>query len=156
MDYNNTVILATDKKHAKKIIEFYKSKGYDVRNYNGTINVPTFYGVISNVFDTWDNYHTENNDVKIITLPKKYPKVMMVSNNGNLWKKRVVFMEKNDKYIAWSDAETLADAEKEIYTCTWEHAKEIEEEQPTEITIEEIAKLLNKLKHLIKIIDNVK
>lgn len=54
-----------------------------------------------------------------------YPKVMMVSNDGSEWLQRVVFLEKNSKFIAWS-AETIKDAERAIYTSTWNYAKDIE------------------------------
>mgnify|MGYP001340297237 CR=1 FL=1 len=152
MDYNNTAILATNAEHAKKIIQFYGNKQYNITGYSGNISVPTFYGVISDKFSIYNNSDMASSNIKIIELPLEYPKVMMVNNGGDVWAKRVVFMEKNNKYITWVDAETLEDAERTCNTLTWSYAKEVEEET-TEITIEEIAKLLNKPKHLIKIVD---
>lgn len=152
MDYNNTAILATDKEHAKKIIAFYRSKGYDTGGYSGEYaNFPKYYGVEDNTF-LFFCIRNPKVTTKIIKLQSKYPRVMMVNNGGDVWAKRVVFMEKNNKYITWVDAETLEDAERTCNTLTWSYAKEVEEET-TEITIEEIAKLLNKPKHLIKIVD---
>ena len=152
MNYNNTAILANDKEQAVKIIAFYKSKGYDTGGFSGEYsNFPKYYGVEDNTFLFFVSENPKAT-TKIIQLPLEYPKVMMVSNDANLWYKRVVFMEKNGKYIAWHDAKTLEDAEKVLDTYIWSYAKEVEEET-TEITIEEIAKLLNKPKHLIKIVD---
>jgi uncharacterized secreted protein with C-terminal beta-propeller domain len=152
MDYNNTAILAKDKEHAKKIIAFYKNKGYDTVGYNGFFNYfPKYYGVEDNNFKFFCTTVLKST-TKIIELPLKYPRVMMVSSVAGRWFKRVVFMEKNNIYLAWESAETLEDAKKVSSTAAWLYAKEVEEET-TEITIEEIAKLLNKPKHLIKIID---
>ena len=153
MDYNNTAILANNKEQAVKIIAFYKSKGYDTSGFSGDTNIlPKYYGVENNSF-IYFGVSTPKETTKVIELPTKYPKVMMVRHSVNsVWYKRVVFMEKNNRYITWVDAETLEDAERTCNTLTWSYAKEVEEET-TEITIEEIAKLLNKPKHLIKIVD---
>lgn len=90
---------------------------------------------------------------KILTLPEAkaliqgtpYPKVMWVWDEGEDKKKRVVFMEKNGQYLAWHNAETIEDSEKEIETVCWYFAEDIEEEPkklPTiELTLEDIAKL---------------
>lgn len=79
-------------------------------------------------------------------------KVMLVSNDNKDWYKRVVFANKNNEYInneyiAWTNAETVEEAENEIYTNTWKYAKEIETEIP-EYTMEE---LTSKLGHNFKI-----
>jgi len=79
--------------------------------------------------------------------PKKhtYPKVMMVSNSPitkeNTGKKRVVFMEKRGKYLAWYTATTIEEAESEIESLTWNYAKDIEEpkQEVIEVTLEQIA-----------------
>ena len=59
-----------------------------------------------------------------------YPKVMMVSDSPFTeiikGEKRVVFMEKCDKFIAWAGAKSIEEAEEVIDTCTWNYAKDIE------------------------------
>lgn len=80
----------------------------------------------------------------------EYPKVMEVSDNGNDWVKRVVFMEKNGKFLAWNAAESIEEAENDIYTYTWEFAREIP--APTlELTIDQIAEKFNVSPEQIKI-----
>lgn len=67
-----------------------------------------------------------------------YPKVMEVRNrNDGVWKKRVVFMEKNNSFIAWADFETLKESEKTTETYTWAYARDIP--QKTIITKQDIA-----------------
>lgn len=58
-------------------------------------------------------------------LPKPYPKVMWVWDSPRDKNKRVVFMEKNGKYLAWNGAETLEDSEEITETITWDNAEEI-------------------------------
>jgi hypothetical protein len=66
---------------------------------------------------------------------------MMVSEDEKVWRKRKVFMTRNDKFIAWSCAEN----DKEVLNATdatgWEYAKEIETkiEFNLELSLEEIA-----------------
>lgn len=80
--------------------------------------------------------------------PKKpvYPRVMYVSQDKNslnypsIRVKRVVFMEKNNRFIAWHMAETLEDSACETTTHTWNYAKDIDEEpQIVELTMEDIS-----------------
>lgn len=76
-------------------------------------------------------------------LKKDYPKVMWVSNNFDFTnkQKRVVYMEKNGYYIAWSNRETIEAANQELCSTSWPYAKDIEEE-PKEYTMQEIANVL--------------
>lgn len=71
----------------------------------------------------------------------EYPKegkVMLVSQTKSDWDKRVVFMEKNNRFIAWYGAKTVEDS-KEVYNAfPWNYAKELPKE--IEVTKEEIAK----------------
>lgn len=83
----------------------------------------------------------KNFDLFFEKYPKKpvneYPKVMSVSIDGVKWNKRVVFMEKCGKYIAWGVAETIEEADEEVDTYPWCYARDI---QPTlTITKTEIA-----------------
>lgn len=60
--------------------------------------------------------------------PKLYPKVMVVWDaDDGVRRERVVFMEKCGRYIAWTGAKTLEDAENKIHTSSWRNAKDIPE-----------------------------
>lgn len=79
-----------------------------------------------------------------------YPKVMMVGNTYPLTRKRVVFMEKRGKFIAWEYAETLEDAETIVGTCSWDYAEDIKPENPQK------QELLTKAEELIKKAEELK
>ena len=64
---------------------------------------------------------------------------MMVSDNNTSWMKRKVFMQKNGKFISWSNAYTDEDVAVTSITRTWKYAKEIEEPKELELTLEQIA-----------------
>jgi hypothetical protein len=53
--------------------------------------------------------------------------------------KRKVFMQKNGKFISWSNAYTDEDVAVTSITRTWKYAKEIEEPKELELTLEQIA-----------------
>ena len=133
---NNKVIKVLDREHGKKVIEFWK-KYCNTGVLEGT-NIGSYYGIISGEFDIWTIDEIRQNNAEIIELPaeKTYPRVMVVSDDKISWSKRVVFMEKMGRYVAWRGAETLEDAEKEKEIIFWNYAKEIE---PIEVTLEEIA-----------------
>ena len=79
-----------------------------------------------------------------------YPKVMMVGDAYPLTRKRVVFMEKCGKFIAWTNAETLEDAETVFDTCTWKYAEDIKPENSQK------QELLTKAEELIKKAEELK
>ncbi len=81
-----------------------------------------------------------------------YPKVMMVSNSGVDWYKRVVFMEKCGKFLAWDCAETIEAAERYFIVRTWYYAKEVESEREREIRKlrEDIKEIEERLRELEK------
>ena len=90
--------------------------------------------------------------------PSPYPKLMMVSSYPITYKnkgwKRVVFMEKNGKYLAWGSAETLEQAEHVAESSTWKYAKDIEPEsehplKDIKTQIEKLEQELQKLKELL-------
>lgn len=94
-------------------------------------------------YNFWNNViENKKFDIFFEKYPKgtnpKYPKVMMVSDTGTSWCKAVVFMEKCGKYLAWRDAETIEDAERETIVYNWDLAKEVEIE-PIIITMQQIA-----------------
>ena len=146
---NNKVIKVLDIEHGKKVIEFWKQY-CDTGELEGT-SIGIYYGIVNGEFDRWTTYEVEKNNAEIIELPeeKKYPRVMMVSDDKKKWKKRVIFMEKCGWFLAWDKAETLEDAKKAKDTCHWRYAKELE---PIEVTLEEIAewKGVNKEQIIIK------
>ena len=74
----------------------------------------------------------------------EYPKLMEVSNNENFIQSeiRVVFKEKQGKYIAWINAKTLEESEYILNTVSWKYAREIQKKK-TRLTMEDIAKLAN-------------
>lgn len=64
---------------------------------------------------------------------------MMVSDSGKDWFKRKVIMNKNGYFLTWGSAITDEEVEATNHTINWRLAKEIEEENPVELTLEEIA-----------------
>lgn len=138
----NQVIKVLSEEHGKKVIEYWKSKGVNTRTLEGSV-ANTYYGVVNEVFDNWAKLPP---NTELITLPEnKYPKVMWVSEDNLGWSKRVVFMEKGNKYLAWVIAETLEEAEYRLGVVSWKYAKDIEEpqiEEPQiiELTITDISK----------------
>ena len=85
----------------------------------------------------------------------EYPKVMKVSNQPITTKedfkyanKRVVFMKKNDIFIAWFDADTIEKSENITSTVSWNYAVDLdwqpeEETKPLKLTMEQIAEKFN-------------
>lgn len=59
-----------------------------------------------------------------------YPKIMEVSNFADfpLKTRRVVFMEKNNVFLAWGSSETWEEAEKTNQVTSWKYARDIKEE----------------------------
>ena len=102
---------------------FYSSKGYEILT-------------IDQLLDFQDN---------------EYPKVMEVSHNNHNWHKRVVFMEKNGKFLAWVDAKSIEESEGITDICTWRYAREIQPATTLELTLDEIAEKFNVSPEQIKI-----
>ena len=67
---------------------------------------------------------------------------MMLSWDKKSWFKRKVFTFKNGYYLAWSRASSDEEVEKSVLLDCWQYAKEIEEEQPKELSLEERVKIL--------------
>ena len=121
-------------------------------------------GIRKYYFATSNKYYWTLNDttdlpthsVKEFLKPEsEYPKVMIVSNIPIKTKEdlhytinRVVLMEKNNKFIAWSVATTLEEAEYETEVFTWNYAVDLdwqpeEETKPLKLTMEQIAEKFN-------------
>ena len=134
---NNKVIKVLNEEHGRKVIQFFKQY-CDTENLMGN-NIGAYYGIINGKFDYWLIKEITEANAEIIELPEEkiYPRVMLVSNEKVDWYKRVVFMEKCGGFLAWINAGTLEEAEKQVDTRFWKYAKDIE---PIEVTLEEIAK----------------
>ena len=135
---DNKVIKVLDTEHGRKVIGFFKQY-CNTGLLKGSI-IGGYYGIINGKFELWDINKILEANAEIIKLPeeKSYPRIMLVSDDSIRWKnRRVVFMEKCGGFLAWANARTFEEAEKEKDTYFWNYAKELE---PVEVTIEEIAK----------------
>ena len=141
----NQVIEVIDKEHGKKVIEYWKSKGVDTMGMCGSFTKEDgehscYYGVINDMFDCCTIEDVRKCNAEIIELPKEensFPRVMLVSDDGDSWYKRVVLMKRCDRYLAWLNAETIEESESVYEDKAWRYAKELPEK--VEITKSEIA-----------------
>ena len=161
MDLNNTVIKVLNKEHGAKVIEFYQKNGYYTESYYGT-NVGYHYGIYNNRFSWYTNSEMRRFPLKVIELPeeKEYPKVMLVSNSPinsqNVGYKRVVFMEKQGKYLAWQYAETIEAAEKETSSVPWEYAVDVPKENPKKVEmLKKVEELKSNIAKMQKQVDEI-
>ena len=144
----NVAIKCKSKEHGKKIIEWFRTQGVDTYYYTGD-NINTYYYAVDNII-TCSQFLPEN--YTVIELPE-YPKVMIVSNYPDFKQKykRVVFIEKQGKFIAWQDAETLEEAETQVDTFTWNYAKDLPEINPQkELLLTKANELIAKAEELKK------
>jgi hypothetical protein len=81
----------------------------------------------------------------------QYPKVMMVSDGGIIWDKRVVFMKKRGRFLAWANAETLEHADRVTEATSWNYAKDIKPK--IKLTRQEIASKFEVDLEQIEIVD---
>jgi len=159
----NQVIEVLNKEHGKKVIEYWKSRGVDTEEYVGGCtqkggNFFRFYGVINGKFDNYEETFVTKHNAEVIELPeeKVYPRVMLVSANKVEWRKRVVLMEKNGKYLAWNNATTFEEAEKAMNLAAWKFAKDIEEPKEFTITLSDINSKMDDIKKLFGAEENDK
>jgi hypothetical protein len=136
MNIENKFIECLSVEHGAKIVEFFVKHG--AKN-NGNLNGNTiyyYYGVINGHLTFKSLNRVIERGGEIIKLPEEngYPKVMMVSNtcitDTSRGYKRVVFMEKQGKYLAWQYAETIEAAEKETTIASWKYAVDVPKENP--------------------------
>ena len=141
----NQVIEVLNREHGRRVIEYWKSKGVDTMGMCGSFNKEDgekerYYGVINDMFDCFTIEDVRKYNAEIIELPKEensFPRVMLVSDDGDSWYKRVVLMKRCDRYLSWVEAETIEESE-DIYEATsWRYAKELPEK--VELTKSEIA-----------------
>ena len=143
----NQVIEALNRAYGSRVIEYWQSKGVDTRGMCGSFTKEDgesarYYGVINDRFDCYSISFVRKHKAEIIELPEEnsFPRVMLVSDVKHEWYKRVVFMKKNDRYLAWNNAETIEDAECTYRVASWRYAKELPEK--VELTKSEIAERL--------------
>ena len=161
----NQVIEVLNKEHGKKVIEYWESKGVDTKYFVGVCTKESFlgsetrfYGVIDGKFGNYTEEYVSYCNAEIIELPeeKTYPRVMMVSLDEENWFRRVVFMEKCGRYLAWNNAETFEEAEKEMNLTSWYFAKDIEEPKEFTITLSDINSKMDDIKKLFGAEENDK
>jgi hypothetical protein len=78
---------------------------------------------------------------------------MMVSLDEENWFKRVVFMCKNGRYLAWNHAETIEESESICGQTAWRYAKEVEPKQRT-ITLSDLNSKIDDIKRIFGIGEN--
>ena len=98
----NEVIEVLNKEHGRKVIEYWKSKGVDVRGFSGNQTREDdsefrFYGFINGEFNNYRRKSVYLHKAKIIELPiespkeeKQFPRVMLVSDDSLVWNQSVV------------------------------------------------------------------
>ena len=141
----NQVIEVLNEEHGKKVIEYWESQGVDTMGMFGSLTKEEgderrYYGVIDGCFDCYSEREAAENNAEIIELPKEekpFPRVMLVSYDGEAWYKRVVFMKKCDMFLSWDNADTIESAEWTYRVSAWRYAKELPEK--VELTKSEIA-----------------
>ena len=141
----NQVIEVINEEHGKKVIEYWESKGVSTRGMDGINtknreNTFRYYGVIGGYFSCYSISFIKEANAEIIELPKEekiFHRVMLVSNDECKWHKRVVFMKKCDRYLAWNKAETIEESESICGQTAWRYAKELTEK--VELTKSETA-----------------
>ena len=98
----NEVIEVLNKEHGKKVLEYWKSRGFDVGGFSGDQTREDnsefrFYGVINGKFDNYLRKSVNLYNAKIIELPtksskeeKQFPRAMLVSDDSLVWNQSVV------------------------------------------------------------------
>ena len=153
----NQVIEVHDKEHGRKVIDYWKSKGIDTYFMLGIGTKKAgylcrYYGVIDGCFDCYSERQATENGAEIIELPedKPFPRVMLVSNDECEWYKRIVFMKKRDRYLAWNKAETIEESKSVYGHTSWRYAKEVES-KPRTITLSDLNSKIEDIKKLFGI-----
>ena len=158
----NKVIEVLNKEHGKKVIEYWKSKGVDTRSIDGCCTRDRkydtrYYGIIYGVFGMYAIDYVWDNNAEIIEIQeeKAFPRVMLVSYDGEVWYKRVVFMKKCGMFLSWDNAETIENAEWTYRVASWRYAKEVES-KPRTITLSDLNSKMDDIKKLFGAEENDK
>ena len=153
----NQVIEVLNREHGRKVIDYWKSKGIDtsvmmgVRTKKGR-DLCRYYGVIDGCFDCYSERQAAENNAEIIELPEEnsFPRVMLVSDDGDSWYKRVVFMKRCNRYLSWLKAETIEESEGVYEATAWRYAKEVGS-KPRTITLSDLNSKMDDIKKLFGI-----
>lgn len=102
----NQVIKVLNKEHGKKVIEYWKNKGVDVRGYSGVVteednNVFIYYGVIDGYFSNHAKQWVLYNNAEIIELSDEFERgerVLVRDRDNSEWYERI-FLTKIDGAI---------------------------------------------------------
>ncbi len=153
----NQVIEVLDREHGKKVIDYWESKGIDT---SGMLGIRTkkagsifrYYGVIDGRFDCYSERQAAENGAEIVELPEEnsFPRVMLVSDDGDSWYKRVVFMKRCNRYLSWLKAETIEESEGVYEATAWRYAKEVGS-KPRTITLSDLNSKMDDIKKLFGI-----
>ena len=162
MDVEKKFIKCLSVEHGAKIVEFFEKHGVkNPKNYWGDA-VGLCYGVIDGRLTFLTQSGVYEIGGEIIELPEEngYPKVMMVSDypitKGNKGNQRVVFMEKNGYYLAWANAKTIEDAEKEMEVMTWTYAVDVPKENPKKVEmLKRVEELKSNIAKMQKQVDEI-
>lgn len=162
MNIENKFIECLSVEHGAKIVEFFVKHGAkNNENLKGN-TIDYYYGVINGHLTFKSLNRVIERGGEIIKLPEEngYPKVMMVSNtfitNTSICYKRVVFMEKQGKYLAWQYAETIEAAEKETAIASWKYAVDVPKENPKKVEmIKKVEELKSSIEKMQKQVDEI-
>jgi len=137
MDLKGIVIEVLDLDHGRKVKQFFTDYNFDTDYWRFNCNKIhndkfRYYGIdVDGDLGLYDIEDVIKNKLRVETLESltkpEYPKIMLVSMKGTVWNKRVVFMVKNNKFLAWDMAETLEEAEKTENSKVWAYAKDLPE-----------------------------
>jgi hypothetical protein len=119
----NQVIKVLNKKHVKKVIEYWESKGVNTMGMSGSSTKKdgqegNYYGVINNMFNCYSINFVRKHNAEIIELPiensRPFPKLMLVSmfpfgNSAYNTQTRVVVSAGNGYAVGVNNCESLDD-----------------------------------------------
>jgi hypothetical protein len=161
---DNIVVKARTLEEGAKIVEYFKSKGVDVRGYKGSASEDTghifiYYGLKDGCFCNFNLAFVESTHMKIVTLEELYeldqlPRRVLVSDD-----KEKHFVERTlvailpgqarYKYVCVEfDDQTDFNNGKEYSTDEWRFMKEIPDVQ--EMTLEQVCKELGREIKIVK------
>ena len=165
----NQVIEVLNKEHGRKVIEYWKSKGADVRGFSGNQTIEDdsefrFYGFINGEFNNYRRKSVHLYKAKIIELPTEspkeentFPRVMFVSDDAVTWNKAVAVCLRGGYAFATtihSSVEGYEDALKRggsVPFYFWKYHKELSDRN--KVSKAEIAERFGIPIDLIEIVD---
>ena len=129
----NTCVLITSKSQGNRVIEFYNSFGFNnIWRLNGArLAKGVYYGNTSNTNSHCIALLQPDEHIKIIKLPstprRKFPREMMVSDDGIKWQKRLVAgtINSSSKYVSYINEE-FQEGQVFKFLLAWKYAKEID------------------------------